>query len=165
MADRTVGDHLRIALVYRVEGPRQQEKITALAHSDVDQSHIFLRPRVPLIEIFSRLDRPFFDVTDDISRRHCRLQSQCSQTFAYGKHLTKGQRDRRFPTAFTHGGSSLPPAHQRTGRSAFCTIVVSSRYRSMPSFRVAASNCCTSSSLNQTTVSRCAASMALVVEL
>src|SRR5437868_12387759 len=165
MADRAVGAHILIALVYRVIGPGQEEKISAPDLSDVDQGHIFCGPDVQLVEIFGRLDRPLLDVTDDISRRHRRLQSQCSQAFAHDKDLTKGQRGRRFPTAFTHGGSSLPPAHYRAGRRAFCAIVVSSRYRSMPSFSVANSNCCTSSSLNHTTVSRCAPSMPLVVEL
>src|SRR6185295_9268498 len=151
MADRAVGAHVLIALIDRVVGPCQEKKIAPPTLSDVDLSHIFREPRVQLVEILRRFDRPFFNITDDVLCRHRRLQPQRSQPFAHGEHLTEGQRGRRFPTTFTHSGSSLPPAYHRAGLNALCSIVVSARYRSISSFRVSASNCCTSSSLNQTT--------------
>src|SRR5512140_691801 len=148
MADRTVRAHILITLVCSMVRPGQKKEVAAPTLSDVDQGHIFRGPLVKLVEILRRLDRPFFDVTDDVLGRGRRLQSQRSQPFAHGEHLTEGQRGRRFPTTFTHGRSSLPPAHQRTGRNALCSIIVSAMYRSISSFRVAASNCWTSSSIN-----------------
>jgi hypothetical protein len=51
----------------------QEKKIAAPTLSDVNQGYIFRGPCVQLVEILRRFDRPFFDVTDDVSRRDCRL--------------------------------------------------------------------------------------------
>src|SRR5215510_105629 len=165
MADRAVGAHVLIALIDSVVGPCQEKKVAAPILSDVDLSHIFREPRIQLVNILRRFDRPFFNITDDVLCRRRRLQPQRSQPFAHSEHLVEGHRGRGFPTTFTHSGSSLPPASYRAGLNALCSIMVSPRYRSISSFRVSASNCCTSSLLNQTTVSRCAPSTLLVVEL
>src|SRR5678815_4382497 len=88
MADRAVRAHILITLVRSMVGPGQEEKIAAPILSDMDQGHIFRGPLVQLLEILRRLDRPFFDVADDVFGRRRRLQSQRSQPLAHGEYLS-----------------------------------------------------------------------------
>jgi hypothetical protein len=73
MTDRAVCTHILIALVDRVVGPGQEEKIASPILSNVDEGDIFGGPLVQLPKILRRLDRPFFNITDDIFRRRRRL--------------------------------------------------------------------------------------------
>ena len=78
MADRAVGAHILIALIDSMVGPSQEKEVAPPPLPDVNQGHIFRGPRIQLVEILRRLDRPFLDVTDDVLRRRCGLQPQSS---------------------------------------------------------------------------------------
>jgi hypothetical protein len=74
VTDRTVGAYVLIALVDGVVGPGQEKKIASPILSNMYEGDIFGGPPVKLPKVLRRLDRPFFNITDDILRWRRRLQ-------------------------------------------------------------------------------------------
>src|SRR5215510_11791878 len=107
MANGTIGAGVLVLLVGCVVRPDKQKEVASPTFANMDQRHIFGAPRIELIEVFWRVDSPFFDVANDVFGRHCRFQTQSSQPLAHREDLSKREWRSGFPAAFTHSLRSL----------------------------------------------------------